>query len=409
MTIQSPGVVLAPEIPGSKGSSPDSWPVEYPEKGSAFFNNHLINRITRIVSMDRLTFVLLGAALALLLITAGCTQPASTSTVSPATTQTTAPDKTPATPSATTAPIGMCSANLSYCAGDSSCHDLTLDIGNCGECGAVCPGNTSCIAGRCYCKSGYEVEGTKCIWAPYVEGKSTPVLTSADNGCPEDMTPCSDKFCHFLQTDTDNCGACGNKCPVGLVCDQDTCTSPSSNSGLYIDEEGDYRSVNNYNPSQIPVDKGCPGGLTACPDNICHNLGSDPDNCGLCGNICPEGLVCSGSTCMNAASTIVPTVTPTVFVSGITTPNPVFCPSIGLTFCNNACVDTKTDAENCGACGNTCQSPNTVCCGGKCVNVNADPGNCGSCRQVCTATSSCNTGTCTPKIVPALMNGTALP
>jgi hypothetical protein len=41
--------------------------------------------------------------------------------------------------------------------------------------------------------------------------------------------------------------------------------------------------------------------------------------------------------------------------------------------------------------------------------VNADPSNCGACRQVCTATSSCSTGTCTPKIVPPLPKGTGLP
>ena len=358
--------------------------------------------------MDHRYTVFLGAALLLLIFIAGCTQPGTS--VSANVTPTAAPDNHPVTTTATAIPGGICSRNLSYCAEDAGCHDLATDIGNCGNCGDVCPGNTSCIGGRCYCKSGYDVEGFKCLWtSPLPENKVVTGTQSNENGCPQDMTPCSDNYCHFLETDSNNCGACGNACPVGLVCEQDICTSPSSNSGIYVDESGDYRSVNNYNPQQVPVDKGCPAGMTACPDNFCYFLGSDPDNCGLCGNICPEGLVCSGSTCMNPASTIEPTVTPTVFISGITTPNPLSCPAQGMTFCNDACVNTRTDPDNCGMCGNSCGSPNSVCCGGKCVNVNADPSNCGACRQVCTATSSCMTGTCTPKIVPPLPKGTVVP
>ena len=357
--------------------------------------------------MDRPYLVFLGAAVILLVITAGCTTP--DKTVLPVTTPNSTPENRSTPVPVTTSPGGTCSPNLTYCKEDGKCHDLATDIGNCGNCADVCPGNTSCMWGKCYCKPGYDVDGSMCIRTPAQEGKNSPVLDTSGNGCPQDMTPCSDNYCHSLQTDANNCGACGNKCPVGLLCDDDTCVTPFSTSGVFVDEWEDYRSVINYNPDQVPVDKGCPAHMTACPDGFCYDLGSNPDNCGLCGNVCPAGLVCSASTCMNPSSTVEPTATPAVAITGLTTPNPVYCPSIGLTYCDGECVNTTADKENCGSCGNVCQSPAFACCSGKCVNLNDDNANCGTCSQVCTATSSCRTGSCNAKIVPVLPKGTGLP
>ncbi|CAG8588798.1 3568_t:CDS:2, partial [Diversispora eburnea] len=48
------------------------------------------------------------------------------------------------------------------------------------------------------------------------------------------------------------------------------------------------------------------------------------------------------------------------------------CPN-GNTFCSPTCVDTTSDIQNCGSCGNICPSDN-VCVNGACVDcaVNSD-------------------------------------
>jgi len=42
--------------------------------------------------------------------------------------------------------------------------------------------------------------------------------------------------------------------------------------------------------------------------------------------------------------------------------------NIGLTNCSNTCIDTSSDAANCGACGTACAS-GKVCAGGSCVSA----------------------------------------
>ncbi|KAL7217912.1 hypothetical protein ACSBR2_011192 [Camellia fascicularis] len=63
------------------------------------------------------------------------------------------------------------------------------------------------------------------------------------------------------------------------------------------------------------------------------------------------------------------------------------------TCCNNKCVDTKTDHQNCGKCKKICEVTET-CCGGKCVKLAYDKKNCGRCDNMCDGGLLCIFGLC---------------
>jgi hypothetical protein len=68
----------------------------------------------------------------------------------------------------------------------------------------------------------------------------------------------------------------------------------------------------------------------------------------------------------------------------------------GATCCNGMCVDTSTDAMNCGGCGTACTAGNQpACCSGKCVDLVSNT-NCGQCGKDCSLLSNSSiTCTCT--------------
>jgi hypothetical protein len=78
----------------------------------------------------------------------------------------------------------------------------------------------------------------------------------------------------------------------------------------------------------------------------------------------------------------------------------------GQTACGSACVDTKSDPKNCGACGKVCTEPfcidgacSNVCtkttCGSACVDTTVDANNCGACGTKCTGGKVCSNSACT--------------
>jgi hypothetical protein len=146
-----------------------------------------------------------------------------------------------------------------------------------------------------------------------------------------------------------------------------------------------------------PANNRQPCGPTAtCCASGCHDLQTDPANCGTCGTACGAGEVCSGGACGCPGSGYQP------------------C-GPGLTCCASGCEDLTSNAKNCGACdvacplGGSCQAGVCVCpagkiaCGGQCVAApccdNGQPGVfCGSqcvagicCRleRACAAVSEC--------------------
>ncbi|KAK4404631.1 hypothetical protein Sango_0831700 [Sesamum angolense] len=63
------------------------------------------------------------------------------------------------------------------------------------------------------------------------------------------------------------------------------------------------------------------------------------------------------------------------------------------TCCNNKCVETTYDGDNCGACGQKC-ALGEACCGGECVNLGYDKRHCGFCDNKCKIDGSCVYGIC---------------
>jgi len=95
-------------------------------------------------------------------------------------------------------------------------------------------------------------------------------------------------------------------------------------------------------PSQFVL---CNGALT--------NLLTDSQNCGSCGNRCPNLNVC----------------------------------------CRGTCFDFWYDANNCGGCGQVCPEL-TICCQGTCTYYQNDTRNCGWCDHRCGEREVCCSGNC---------------
>jgi hypothetical protein len=183
-----------------------------------------------------------------------------------------------------------------------------------------------------------------------------------DGGMTVDTGACTSMCngqCADLKTDPMNCGKCNTMCPMGATCVQGSCQ--------------------------------CPAGQTKCGAN-CVDTKTDIANCGKCGTICGNdaGAPMGGGMwqCMNGACV-------------------VGCP-MGKTNCSDACVDTQTDMDNCGMCGNPCDPMLETCssglcckmnekvCNGMCIDVKGDAKNCGMCGNVCPMNNPvCSNGMCT--------------
>jgi hypothetical protein len=169
--------------------------------------------------------------------------------------------------------------------------------------------------------------------------------------------------CVDLQSDLNNCGACGEICESELVpveCRSGVCERAN-----------------------------CPVGVTYCGAvDGCRDLSSDPGHCGACQQPCASG-VCSGGVCAAGGS----------------------CAE-GQTDCGGVCVDTCCNNQHCGACGNVCPAgetcfegicgcPSGLCCAegeticnGTCVATCCDNNNCGACGNVCKGGLTCFEGVC---------------
>lgn len=147
-----------------------------------------------------------------------------------------------------------------------------------------------------------------------------------------------------------------------------------------------------------------------CCSGVCTSLASDPNNCGACGRSCnwfPNVVTtCRAGTCAYACADGwadcdgVAANGCEAYLAG----DPNHCGACGnacaagQSCCGGVCIDTTTDAGNCGGCGYNCTDyeGRSYCCGGVCSDLTTDPYHCGACGQQCSdpAAPHCVGGLC---------------
>ena len=144
----------------------------------------------------------------------------------------------------------------------------TGNSSNCSGCGKPCTGGKICQGGACVnarreqttAPAHASILPVTCTWI--VDRAANNCATSGmqcqEDGscvCPPGQNTCSGK-CVDLQGDKQNCGACGNSCPMDKTCQNGACV--------------------------------CPSGKTDCGGPMCVDLQSDKQNCGSCSTPLPD-------------------------------------------------------------------------------------------------------------------------
>ncbi len=292
-----------------------------------------------------------------------------------------------------------CDSGFGDCDTDPSngCEtNLSSDANNCTACGMKCdaPGAATMI-----CQQGLCSIGT-------CSAPKDDCDKSVSNGCETDTS-----------NDENNCGMCANKCMVPNAtagCALGMCTVSTCDAGF---DDCDHDPANGCEKSLDSDANNCgacgnkcvtPGATTLCQNGLCAinacaapqadcnqiyadgcevNTQTDVNNCGACAKACINAhgtTSCAGSTCLPQCD-------------------------MGYADCdgnpNNGCETPTNTAQNCGACGQACMNANgsASCATGMCVlscangfkdcdmnPVNGcetgtnDKNNCGACGNVCT-------------------------
>ena len=284
---------------------------------------------------------------------------------------------------------------------------------------------------------------------------ASPPLLCAVNACPAGHVTCPASLfpCQVdLDTDKENCGACGNACPSGtqagaaFSCIGGQCVASCTTlGGIKVFDCNGY-SGDGCEVSAATCDQancggcggctggqecvytkagprcGCGAGLTQCGSGCsaaCTVLAeSDDRNCAACGDACNPLVGTVVGTCKDLENTY--------FGCRDGACGARKCAS-GFGDCDNdlnRCPSTGCetllafDHDNCGACKNKCKDteqcitgqctgsaiickPGEVACAGFCANLGVDPFNCGACGVSCegfpNGTGTCSRGACVNK------------
>ncbi len=232
-------------------------------------------------------------------------------------------------------PPCVCLAGEQCC--DGVCVNDQTDAKHCGGCGEACGVGLKCVGGQCVC--------------PAKDG---------DVPCTSDQTCCGRYGCVDVNADGEHCGMCGHACEDESYCQLGKCLCAQGNA----------------------TPKVCESGQACCLDVGCVDVSGDVKNCGRCGVVCENEMLCLAGKCGCPAGDAVE-------VCG---DGAVCCVGAG-------CVNLEANSDHCGACDTACLG-GMGCAGGqcRCGNVMCDTGLVccgeGQCRESCSCTDAegCNEG-----------------
>jgi len=166
--------------------------------------------------------------------------------------------------------------------------------------------------------------------------------------CASGQTKCGTQ-CVNATSDPQNCGACGNVCLMGQMCQNGSCQCQAgllNCNGACVGSDsshcGDCNTVCQLGQvcNAGHCASSCDPGVTMCPSGTCLTNPNDPLNCGACNMVCPGTSVCNAGTCG--------------------------CSVAGQMLCLSGCVDVGTSIANCGSCNHACATGQT-CVNGACM------------------------------------------
>ena len=240
----------------------------------------------------------------------------------------------------------LCKEGQILCNG--SCVDTNSDKNNCGGCGESfkCGNDEKCNEGSCSIDCGKLVDcNGNCI-----DPQSHPDYCGATEAC-DGFAVCGEGLsCQMGECKcTDDSQT---KCKVG---DAFICTDPKT-STKYCGCSGESAGLDCSSLTGMSsgvCDNGtckltCDETHADCDEDLSNGCESDlasPESCGTCGNVCQDDFAstiqCIAGECHYTCEE-------------------------NMTFCNNKCIDSSSDKNNCGACGRKC-AENAECVNGFCT------------------------------------------
>ena len=151
--------------------------------------------------------------------------------------------------------------------GDDDCNTIEDDVPKRGDaCTTAAQG--ICHSGALQCDSGQ----LRCRTAVAVSETCNMLDDDCDGTVDEGL----------LQTDTNNCGQCGQRCDAGQVCCAAQC----------VDKASDSRNCGTCGNA-------CPSSASTCCAGRCVDAQSDTADCGVCAHACGTNELCCGGDCVS--------------------------------------------------------------------------------------------------------------